>query len=353
MNHIRLNVLRLEGISNAIGVIMNKEAQFYTIEGKFIRCELCPHMCLIGENQSGICRKRKNEDGKLFASGYAKVSALRLDPIEKKPLFHFYPGSYILSAGGLRCNLSCQFCQNWNIAHSEAETIDISPEMLCKLAIDKGSLGIAFTYNEPSIWYEYIYDTALIARKRKLKVVLVTNGYISPPPLKNILPYVDALNVDVKSFKDEFYRDYCGGRLEHVKRTVEESIKHCHVEVATLIIKGLNDRIDEINDMACWLSDLNPFIPLHISRYYPSYKMIIPKTPLETLLELRKAAAKYLKFVYLGNVYGVDNNTYCPLCGSMVIHRSAANVNCSTDGLCGNCGFEILNCQKGAIENGD
>jgi pyruvate formate lyase activating enzyme len=333
---------------------MKKESQFYTNQGDLIRCKLCPHSCLIGENQSGICRNRRNEDGKLIASGYGKVSALGLDPIEKKPLFHFFPGSYILSVGGLWCNLNCHFCQNWRIAHNEAETVDISPEKLCKLAIDKGSLGIAFTYNEPSIWYEYVYDTALIARKKRLKIVLVTNGYISSLPLKTLLPYVDALNIDVKSFKDNFYRDYCGGRLEHVKRTVEESVKQCHVEVTTLIINGLNDTIDEINDMASWLSELNPIIPLHISRYSPAYKMDIPQTHVETLLELRKTATKYLKYVYLGNVYGADNNTYCPSCGSMVVNRSAdIKVICSTDGLCSNCGFKILSYQKGAIKNGD
>jgi pyruvate formate lyase activating enzyme len=344
----------LKGICNDIGVIMKKEAAFYTHEENLIRCELCPHSCLIGESQSGMCRNRKSEDGKLFASGYAKVSAVGLDPIEKKPLFHFYPGSYILSAGGLWCNLNCQFCQNWRIAHNEAETIDISPELLCKLAIDKGSVGIAFTYNEPSIWYEYVYDTAVIARKRKLKIVLVTNGYIAQLPLKSLLPHVDALNIDVKSFRDEFYRDYCEGKLEHVKLAVEESVKHCHVEVTTLIINGLNDTLDEINDMAYWLSGLDPCIPLHISRYYPAYKMDVPQTSIETLLKLRKVATRYLKFVYLGNVYGADNNTYCPTCGSMVVNRSSdTKAICTTDGLCSKCGFKILNCQKGAIVNGD
>lgn len=333
---------------------MKKEALFYENEGKLIRCGLCPHSCIIRENQFGICSSRWNVDGKLFASGYAKVSSLKLDPIEKKPLFHFYPSSFILSVGGLWCNLNCQFCQNWKIAHNEAQTIDISPEMLCKMAIDKGSLGIAFTYNEPSIWYEYIYDTAVIARRKKLKIVLVTNGYISLLPLKTLLPHVDAMNIDIKGFRDEFYRDYCGGRLEHVKLTVEESVKHCHVEVTTLIINGLNDAIDEIKDMACWISKFTPNMPLHISRYYPAYKMDIAQTPVETLLELRKVASKYLKYVYLGNVYGVDNHTYCHRCGSMVIDRSSeVKVFCSTDGMCGNCGFDILNYKKGAIENGD
>jgi len=336
----------LKGISRASEVIMGRKAVFYTNEGKLVRCLLCPHSCFIEENQFGICKNRRNMNGELIATGYAKISAMGFDPIEKKPLFHFFPGSHILSVGGSGCNLNCHYCQNWRIAHFESESVTISPEMLCEMAINKGSIGIAFTYNEPSIWYEYVYDTAVIARKKKLKIVLVTNGYISMLPLKGLLQYVDALNIDIKSFKDKFYRVYCEGRLEYVKKTVEESIKHCHVEITALIVNGLNDTVEEINDMAYWLSGLNPLIPLHISKYYPAYKMHISETPLKTLLELRKAAMKHLKFVYLGNVR-FTNNTYCPVCESIVIDRSTViNKVGLVDGLCAICGFRILEQSK-------
>jgi len=324
---------------------MMKDAHFYTQKNDILRCCLCPHNCLIDEDCFGICRNRKNIGGKLQATGYAQVSSLCFDPIEKKPLYHFYPFSTILSVGGLWCNLKCSFCQNWRIAHKEAETISISPEKLCDMALLNGSIGIAFTYNEPFIWYEYVYDVSVLARKSNLKILLVTNGYINLKPLKNLLPFVDAMNIDVKGFRNDYYRDICGGELDYVKNTVEESAKHCHVEITTLIVNGLNDKVEELRDMLKWLESVNPLIPLHISRYYPEYKMRIPETPTKTLYELRKIASEYLSFVYIGNVLDAQNNTYCPRCSHLIVDRTLnRKVVNATGGLCNVCGFKIFVC---------
>jgi pyruvate formate lyase activating enzyme len=284
-----------------------KEARYYDKNPNLsVKCNLCPHKCIIKPGASGICRVRKNIDGKLYTLNYGKVTSIALDPIEKKPLYQFYPGSYILSLGTFGCNFKCPYCQNWEIAHEEPESYGITPEkavLKAKEFVEKGSIGLAYTYNEPSIWYEFVYDTAVLAKEEGLSNVLVTNGYISHKPLQDILPYIDAFNIDVKSFDEDFYKKICNGTLEDVKETVEIVSKSCHVELTSLIIPGLNDSISNIEKMAKWIYSISSEIPLHITRFFPHYKMNnIPPTPVETLIKLKDTAGRYLKYVYVGNV---------------------------------------------------
>jgi pyruvate formate lyase activating enzyme len=285
-----------------------KEALFYEkIENSSVHCRLCPHNCKIRPDGLGACRARKNIDGTLFSMNYGRVASISVDPIEKKPLYHFHPGTAILSAGTFGCNLKCSFCQNWSIAHKDAHTYAVSSEQLVEKALDAkklGNIGIAYTYNEPSIWYEFVLDTAKLARKKGLANVLVTNGFISRDPLLELLPYIDAMNIDVKAYTSDFYAKVCGGALDTVKATVEASIVGCHVEITTLVIPGLNDSEDEIGELSRWLASISPEIPLHLTRFFPNYRMQdVPPTPVETLKKAGSEASKYLKHVHLGNVW--------------------------------------------------
>ncbi len=280
-----------------------KQARYYNkIEEAKVHCFLCPHNCIIKPEMTGACRARKNIGGELFSLNYGKITSLALDPIEKKPLNRFHPGSKILSAGTFGCNLKCSFCQNWTIAHRDAETVEITPMALVKKALslkNSGNIGIAYTYNEPSIWYEFVYDTCQLAKKKGLFNVLVTNGFISHKPLLDILPFIDAMNIDVKAFTAGFYKDICSAVLENVMESVELASKHCHVEITTLIIPGLNDSTHEIEELSKWLSTISRDIPLHLTRFYPNYKMShINPTPMDTLINLKNIASKYLKYVY-------------------------------------------------------
>lgn len=280
---------------------------FDKIENSKVHCYLCPHNCVIKPGELGACRARKNIDGELYSLNYAKVTSASLDPIEKKPLYRFHPGSLILSAGTFGCNLKCSFCQNWSIAHENPGTADITPQELvdmAKKAVESGNIGIAYTYNEPSIWYEFVYDTSKLARENGLANVLVTNGFISREPLEELLPYVDAMNIDVKGFTASFYKEFCKAALENVKETVELAVGRCHVEVTTLVIPGLNDALEEIGELSRWLASISKDIPLHLSRYFPNYKMQDrPQTPVETLRKARDKALENLNYVYMGNVW--------------------------------------------------
>ncbi|MDN5331879.1 MAG: pyruvate formate lyase activating enzyme [Tepidanaerobacteraceae bacterium] len=323
-----------------------KEAMFYEKEeGELVRCLLCPHRCAISPGRSGTCRVRKNIDGRLYSTNYGRISSLGMDPIEKKPLYHFYPGSIIFSVGSFGCNFRCKFCQNWQIAQiAEVPTEYVPAERLVKIAKSQpGNIGIAYTYNEPSIWYEYVIECARLAKGEGLKNVLVTNGFIEMEPLEQLLPYVDAMNIDVKAYTEDFYRDLTAGRLSSVKRTVERAHKDCHVEITTLLIPGLNDRDEEIEALACWLSSIRRDIPLHLTRYFPNYKLNLPPTPVSTLKRAREIAMKYLDYVYTGNIADeVGSNTYCPRCGEAVIRRHGYRVQVGVrDGKCGKCGSEI------------
>ncbi|SHJ13127.1 AmmeMemoRadiSam system radical SAM enzyme [Desulfofundulus thermosubterraneus] len=312
-------------------------------------CRLCPRLCNIRDGHTGFCRVRKNQQGILYTLNYGRVSSYALDPIEKKPLYHFYPGSDILSLGSVGCNLRCGFCQNWQIAHADPHTLYLSPAQAVAAAkeqIARGypNVGLAYTYNEPFMWYEYVYDTARLAREEGLKNVLVTNGYVNEEPLRQILPCIDAMNIDVKGFTDEYYRGTCAGHLEPVLRAVEIAHEHCHVELTTLLVPGLNDSEEEIRRLVDWVAGLDPDIPLHFSRYFPNYKFDLPPTPLETLQKAREIALEKLRYVYIGNAPELGgSDTLCPACGETLIRRTGYRVQ--VRGLAGNrcryCGREV------------
>ncbi len=327
-----------------------REAMYYTKEedGTAI-CSLCPHQCKIREGGTGLCRVRRNKGGVLYATNYGKVTSYGLDPIEKKPLYHFYPGSLILSFGSAGCNLGCDFCQNWQIAHGDPQSTDFLPERVVEQArreVARGypNTGIAYTYNEPFIWYEFVLDTARLARKAGLKNVMVTNGFVREEPLREILPFIDAMNIDVKSFTEEFYRKSCKGKLAPVLRTVETACQKCHVELTTLLVTGLNDSQEEISRLVDWIASLNKEIPLHLSRYFPAHRLNLPPTPLGTLLRARDTAREKLSHVYVGNAPQIDaGNTYCPACGALVINRTGYTTDISglKGNKCAECGKEI------------
>lgn len=249
-----------------------KEALYYEKmrDGK-VKCNLCPHGCIIKDGSLGICKVRQNKYGILYTLNYGKISSYAYDSIEKKPLYHLRPGSEILSIGTFGCNLKCSFCQNWQIAHFEPSTVEISDEELLELAKKDNSIGIAYTYNEPSIWYEYVLNMAEKVKKADLKNVYITNGYIEKEPLEKLLPYIDGMNIDLKAIDDEFYKKLCKGNVATVLETIKLVHKKTLVEVTTLVIEGENDSIEKIRELAEWLSSIDKNIPLHLNRYFPVF----------------------------------------------------------------------------------
>ena len=326
-----------------------REAEFWRpLQNGRVECLLCPNSCVIAPEKRGRCRVRSNRAGRLVANGYGMVVSAANDPIEKKPLYHFLPGSRILSVGCNGCNLSCIFCQNWEISQQDVPSRYISPEELATLGSVDGSKGVAFTYSEPLVWYEYILDTAVLLQERGLKVVLVTNGVINPEPLERLLPLVDAMNIDLKAINPAFYGKYCGGDfLNTVKNTISSAYSAgVHVEVTNLLIPGCNDHPGEVERLAEWVASVSPNIPLHISRFFPCYQMQnLPPTPLESMYRAFEIAKERLNFVYLGNIRDEESQTtYCPSCGRAVIKRGAffgVRENLLSDGLCPYCGAEI------------
>ncbi len=287
-----------------------KEASFYKklAESK-VHCFLCAQHCHIDPGERGICGVRENREGTLWSMVYGRPIAQHVDPIEKKPLNRFYPGSQILSAGSVGCNFACPFCQNHSIARAapeEVQTHYIPPDELAGNAAAlqaQGNIGVAFTYNEPMIWFEYVLDTARAVRQRGMKNVLVTNGYVSKEPLEELLPYIDAMNIDLKAFEPGFYKNVVHGKLADVKRTIAAAAKACHVEVTTLVIPGLNDSTEDTRKMAEWLANISPDLPLHLSRFFPRHEMTDKAPTSRHLLnELAITAREYLNYVYIGNV---------------------------------------------------
>lgn len=270
-------------------------------------CELCFHHCDLSEGQTGFCRARACRDGMIVPLNYGKLTSLALDPIEKKPLRRFHPGSLILSVGSFGCNLRCPFCQNHEISMAGdggIETVELSPESLADKALELrrcGNIGVAYTYNEPLIGYEYVRDCAALVHERRMVNVLVTNGTIEVAPWLDLLPLIDAANIDLKGFNPEWYRKL-GGDLETVKRSITLAAERCHVEVTTLLVPDENDSVEEIQALAQWLASVDPEIPLHLSRFFPRYRMTDrPPTPVERVYRLVDAAREYLSFVYAGN----------------------------------------------------
>ena len=273
-----------------------------------LECGLCPHKCILQPGRTGFCGTRRNFDGEIRSVSYGQVTSLAVDPIEKKPLYHFHPGTAILSVGGFGCNMKCSFCQNHGISQQGIEVSQgyVSPEDLVKLsqkaAAEAGSIGVAFTYNEPLLSYEYLLDTAPLLQDKGQKVVLVTNGQIMEEKFKKLLPYIDAMNIDLKAFSPEGYQ-WLGGDFATTQRTIGMAVEAgIHVEITSLIIPEFNDDTAMMEAEARWLFNIHPGMPLHLSRYFPRYKLNRPATPIETLYQLRTIAEKYLKYVYLGNV---------------------------------------------------
>ena len=271
------------------------------------RCELCFHHCALNEGQTGLCRARACQDGKIVSLNYGKLTSLALDPIEKKPLRRFHPGSLILSVGSFGCNLRCPFCQNHEISlagDSGIPTVEVSPEQLAAKAtelVPQGNIGVAYTYNEPLIGYEYVQGCASLVHEQGMVNVLVTNGTVEEEPWRALLPLIDAANIDLKGFTPAWYRRL-GGDLETVKRSIALAAERCHVEVTTLLIPGENDSEEEIRELARWLASVSPEIPLHLSRFFPRYRMLdSPPTPVEQVYRLAEAARRYLSHVYTGN----------------------------------------------------
>lgn len=284
---------------------MLKEASYYqNLENAKVRCGLCPNQCLIGEGKRGSCGVRENRAGKLYSLVYGEATSIALDPIEKKPLYHFYPGSHILSLGTKGCNFHCPFCQNSSISQDYAHpTENITPSEAVGRAKELGSLGIAYTYNEPFIWYEFVLDTAKLAKEAGLKNVLVTNGYVNNEPLKEILPFIDAMNIDIKSVEEEFYHKICKGKLAPVLNTAKMANEVCHIEITNLVIPTLNDKDDNFIKLTDWIvKNLGKEVPLHFSCYFPGYQMDIPSPPRSTLKRAETIAREKLKYVYLGNL---------------------------------------------------
>lgn len=271
-----------------------------------VECDVCFHRCTLKEGQTGFCRARKNENGRIIDENYGCISSAALDPIEKKPLAYFYPGSKILSVGSYGCNLRCPFCQNHEIAQQDLrnQCEKVTPQQLVDKAIELkpyGNIGIAFTYNEPMISWEFIRDTAKLAHENGLKVVVVTNGTATVETLEKILPYVDAFNVDLKGYTQDYY-DWLHGDLETVKKFIETAAKKSHVEVTTLVVPGRNDSEEEMDALASFLASVDPDIPLHITRYFPRWKEKEDPTPVATLKKLEETATKHLNRVRIGNV---------------------------------------------------
>jgi len=282
-----------------------KEALFYEAkDGLKVQCLLCPHNCLLPEGRVGLCGVRQNQKGKLYSLIYGEVTSIALDPIEKKPLYRFHSGESILSLGTKGCNLSCAFCQNWNISKDlNVSTQSLTSEFIVDRAKQLKSFGLAYTYNEPFIWYEFVLDTAKLAKQKGLENVLVTNGFVNLDPLRKILPFIGGMNIDIKSIDDDFYIKNCSGRLSPVLEVIKESSKHCHIELTNLVVTSLNDKQENFVKLVDWIyENLGDSVPLHFSRYSPCYKLDFPPTPIPTLKRAEEIAKKKLKFVYLGNV---------------------------------------------------
>ncbi len=281
-----------------------KEALYWEKTDGAVHCLLCPHDCKIVNGITGVCGVRQNINGKLYSLVYGETTSVSLDPIEKKPLYHYHPGESILSLGTKGCNFKCPFCQNWAISQDlDVPTQKVTSRWVTDKAKECKSFGIAYTYNEPFIWYEFVLETAKLAKEEGLENVLVTNGFVNPKPLEEMLPFIGAMNIDLKSIDDGFYRKYCKGAIEPVLHTIKRSVKACHVELTNLVIPGLNDSEENFSRLVDWIYDnAGADVPLHFSRYFPCYKLDQPLTSKETLEKAYEIAKKKLKNVHLGNI---------------------------------------------------
>jgi pyruvate formate lyase activating enzyme len=324
-----------------------KEAMLYKKEDDKVSCFLCSHHCLIPDGKFGICNARENRGGVLYTHAYGELIAQNIDPIEKKPLYHFLPGSKSFSIAAIGCNFQCGFCQNWQISQvKEAKALglrsqEVKPEEVVKQAKRSGSKSISYTYSEPTIFFEYAYEISQLAKKDGLSNVFVTNGYMTEEMIQMIRPYLDAANIDLKSFRDDYYRKICKGRLAPVLKSIELMKKlNIWIEVTTLVVPGQNDSEEELKKIANFLAQLDTSIPWHISRFYPQYEMEdLEGTPLEILNQAYRIGKDAgLRYVYLGNV-GEGSHTYCYQCHRLLIERSGFSIGAYQvkEGRCPDC----------------
>lgn len=332
---------------------MIHEAKFYSsLPDGSVQCNLCPHECMLKEGKTGICRVRTNVDGKLITDVYGFVSSMHLDPIEKKPFYHFYPGSVILSLGTYGCNLRCFFCQNCTISQTGpaaglSQTELTADEIIKQAKARPDNIGVAFTYNEPIVSFEYVYDVATKAKQAGLKTALVSNGFINPEPLQELLSCIDAFNIDLKAFSEDFYSKVTSARLEPVKQTLK-AIKAAgkHLEIVNLLIPELNDDDVVFTEMVRWIAlELGRETVLHISRYFPNYKLFTESTPVSALRRARRIAEKELTWVYIGNLHTENNDTHCQICNNKLIIRNlytVTKIGLDSEGKCTECGNIFL-----------
>jgi len=334
------------------GLVKTKLSPYFTpLEGGEIRCDLCPRQCRVPKGKRGACRVRENRDGKYYSLVYGAPCAMHLDPIEKKPFFHVLPATQSFSLATAGCNLQCKFCQNWEISQASPEEVysyDVSPELAVKKAKEMGARSIAYTYVEPTIFYEYMLDIGLLARKAGLLNVCHSNGFINPGPLGDLCRVMDAANIDLKGFTETFYRDLCNGELSPVLETLKTLKKEkVHLEITNLVIPSMNDEMSVVKEMCLWINkELGPDTPVHFSRFYPLYKLrSVPPTPVSTLDKVRGAALSAgLEYVYIGNIPGHEaENTFCPKCKKRLIQRTGYMVGETQvkAGKCRYCGKPI------------
>ncbi|MDD1768484.1 MAG: AmmeMemoRadiSam system radical SAM enzyme [Methanomassiliicoccales archaeon] len=311
-----------------------KEARFWKPENGRVACSLCPHSCKIAPGRRGICGVRENRDGRLFSLIYGKASSVHVDPVEKKPFFHFKPGDKVLSLGSIGCTFRCQNCQNFTISQAQVGEFgleDMSSEEVLDTCRKTGCKGISWTYNEPTIWHEFSYDTSKLAKSKGYHTNYVTNGFIQEAPLRELAECIDAMNIDVKAFHNEFYKKVCRASLKPVLDAAK--LAHelgIHVELTYLVIPGKNDSEAEIRDFSRWVAQsLDPNVPVHFTRFHPDYLMTdVQSTPIKTLdMAYKVAKEEGLRFPYAGNVPGDDReNTHCPKCGELVIGRMGFSI---------------------------
>ena len=307
-----------------------KEAMFYEqLDGQSVQCLLCAHNCTLAEGKVGVCSVRRNIGGKLYSLIYGKASSVSADPVEKKPMYHFYPGSSVLSFGTVGCNFKCRYCQNWRISQVKPDDYSLSTvgtaEQILSQIRKYTCGGVAFTYNEPTIWFEFAYEIARAVKKKGYYTIFVSNGYINPEPLRTIAPYLDAMNIDLKAINAEQYMKMSRSKLQPVLNTLV--LAHelgIHLEITTLVVPGFNDGRDDIEKLCSWIHDnLGSDVPLHLTRYHPDYHYDAPATPMNTLIEAYDIAKKAgLDYAYLGNIMKTDyENTRCKNCSTMLVKR--------------------------------
>lgn len=321
------------------------KSDFQQKVGSKVRCGICPHFCTMEEREIGTCGGRKVVEGELIAINYGQISSLQLDPIEKKPLYNFFPGSEILSVGPNGCNLSCAWCLNWEISQSDGlPTRMVLPDELVGMVEAVDGIGVAYTFAEPLIWFEYVRDVGEILHERGLVNILLSNGYINAAPLKKLLPITDAFNIDLKFVDSQCYENFCGGNLDDVQRTIRmiyDSGKH--LELTHLLVSELSTDLGKVEEVLNWIAEIDPAIPLHLTRYFPANRFDKPATDMQFMSDAFERAKSILDWVYISNIWnGIGENSYCR-CGKLLVERKGYNIDIKgLDGnVCKGCGTEL------------